>query len=773
MKHLSNYLALRPSLSMLCLLLTAGSLAGCSSSFSTANGTDGPAPLATGEGDVRGGVYGGRQPILGAHVYLYGASNAGYSVPTGSTSPTPISGISLLGNTTGGCDATKNLYADSNGNCYYLTGTYTDPDVPANTVDNPGAFNLSGLYQCNVSSTNAAPGTLPFQQVWIYSIGGDPGVAPPSTGTAPYNPAAALMAGLGTCDQTTNNFSTLPFVYMNEVSTTAFAYAIAPFAYDATHISSVSTNYTTGLANAFANAAQLYDIGGGADPGNHSGARYKTPNGRGATPYVLINSLADILAACVNSNNVSTTDPSGISTPCKDLFVNYTTGSPTASDTANAAILIAKNPGYVQLSGTKPHIFDGLTSTEPWHPAYNDASPYVSPYYGTSVTIPGYPQDLSAAILFTGTGIIQPTGLVAGPLGNVFVGMLGSHTLAQISPLGAVTSSTAGAANKPTTVTMDTYGNLWSVNAGAGDLLEINNNSGSAASGNVTGVFGCEAAGTNCPTVSGTVNTYLAANTLDNEAPGNKLLPMASDGNGNVYIGDGASTAKTQIVQENAALPLLPVTYTSATNSCVTGVSGLAVDQSNNLWVVNGSSVCNLNSVGGNNYTPMSVPGGSGIAIDGSGNAWVTIPAYKSIVEVPPNLATQTVTNGGGVGYAGLVAIDGNSNVFVLSGANTRYNVNTSGYPNLAEFPANNLIAGSSPTPSSPGTYGFQYQKFSYPSGIAIDISGNVWVSSGTTVSGDPYLNSISELIGLAAPTQAPVLNNPGSPEVKSAPESK
>ena len=104
----------------------------------------------------------------------------------------------------------------------------------------------------------------------------------------------------------------MTYVVVNEVSTVAAAYAMAGFATDALHVGSSGTALAQmGIANAFANAANLETIGTGV-------ALATTPAGNGTVPQAEINTLANILAACVNSN--------GTGSACSTLFANAEIG---------------------------------------------------------------------------------------------------------------------------------------------------------------------------------------------------------------------------------------------------------------------------------------------------------------------------------------------------------------------------------------------------------------------------------------------------------------
>src|SRR5271166_5653949 len=123
-------------------------LSGCSSApVRTAN------PVQTSQvqgAALHGKVHGGQQPIVGAGVYLYAANTTGYGglgIPASSSNAS----ISLL-------KSPGYVTTDSNGN-----------------------FSITGDYTCPSAST----------QVYLYSIGGNPG--------AGTNSAASLLAGLGSC----------------------------------------------------------------------------------------------------------------------------------------------------------------------------------------------------------------------------------------------------------------------------------------------------------------------------------------------------------------------------------------------------------------------------------------------------------------------------------------------------------------------------------------------------------------------------------------------
>ena len=236
------------------------------------------------------------------------------------------------------------------------------------TTDANGDFSITGDYNCQNGD-----------QVYLLSTGGNPGL---SAGT--NNAAIALMSALGPCSA----LSSTTFVTVNEVSTVVAAYALAGFMTSPTGLSSSGTTLAkVGVTNAFLNAANLANTTSGA-------VNTATPSGNGSVPAAEINTLADILAACVNSD--------GTGSACSTLFTATTSsGSAAPTNTAQAILNIAHNPG----------INVGAL--------YNLGTP-ISPF---QPTLASAPHDWSVAVTFTGGGLTsQLTGdLNVDGLGNVWV----------------------------------------------------------------------------------------------------------------------------------------------------------------------------------------------------------------------------------------------------------------------------------------------------------------------------------------------------------------
>ena len=187
----------------------------------------------------------------------------------------------------------------------------------------PGQVKTAANGQFSFGPATPYPFTCPSASTQVYLVG---------TGGQPIpgitNSNLALMAGLGNCRDITNS----TFVSINELTTVATAYALQGFM---SGIGSVSTSATniTGLANAVAAINQIVNT----TTGNPSGPAL--PSGA-LLPIAEINTLGDILAACINSAGGVAND----SSPCGTFF-QLTKSPSTPSDTIGAVLNLARNPG--------------------------------------------------------------------------------------------------------------------------------------------------------------------------------------------------------------------------------------------------------------------------------------------------------------------------------------------------------------------------------------------------------------------------------------------
>jgi hypothetical protein len=295
---------------------------------------------------------------------------------------------------------------------------------PTQTTSN-GNFDLPS-YTCTAGS-----------QIYLVGTGG----IPYSTVT---NSNLALMVGLGTCGGTDLN----NFIDVNELTTVASVWALAPFMTGIANIGASSTN-SAGLANAFAAINELVNTANGTVPGPALPA--------GATlPATEINTLADILAQCVNSAGGVAGDGSG----CGDLFnlAPNATGTVYPTDTITAALNIAQNPGRNATNLNK----------------LQSANPVFMPSINANAQV----NDWTLAITYTGGGLNAPTSVATDAAGSVWVTNSGNASVTKLDYLGNAISGangfTAGGFNGPSAIAIDTGGNAWIANMGSNTITELN-----------------------------------------------------------------------------------------------------------------------------------------------------------------------------------------------------------------------------------------------------------------------------------------------------------
>jgi hypothetical protein len=563
---------------------------------------------------LTGSVHGGQQPIAGAHVYLFAANNTGYGQPS----------VSLL-------NAASTGASDSLG-AYILT-------------DANGGFTITGDYACT-----------PNTQVYLYTLGGNPG--------AGVNSAAALLAALGNCPSSGSFVASIPFIQVNEVTTIAAAYAMSGFATDAIHVSSSGTPLALiGIANAFANAANLADISTG-------NALSTTPAGNGTVPQAEIDSLGNILAACVNSAGPG-------STPCSTLFSNTLSGGTSGSapsDTATAAINIAHNPG-----ANVQTLSDLSTPTSPFQP---------TPFRALT--------DFTVAISFADPSLNAVGSIAIDGSGNVWTfntSGSGSNWVAKLSPLGSVLS---GANGYP----------VGSDVASGGQKLAIDQNGNAWLTGS-TYIYRISG--------SGTVSAF-------QPDEGSAYYDIAIDGSGNVWTNSTSGTPNLVELSPSG-------TDLHFTSAAPIGNRALAIDASGTVWTAGGpNSLFGTSITSGTNVNVTgSYPGFIGLAIDSVGDILATsgTPLTPTLTQFTYNSSTNAyspTSNSGGSSTRPLgLAFDGANTVWLASN-----------YPAPSVDAWSSSASGISPVGfymyNPNGAYN------TYPEGIATDPSGDVWITHGSVI---------------------------------------
>jgi sugar lactone lactonase YvrE len=603
-------------------------------------------------------------------VYLFAANTLGYG-GAGLSASSNNASLSLLNAATTGL-------SDSVG-AYVLTNS-------------TGNFSVTGDYSCTLN-----------QQVYLYALGG--------SSRSTTNSAAGLLAVLGSCPGGNSAFAAgTPFVAVNEVSTVAAAYAFAGFATDATHVSSSGTALaTTGIANAFANAANLASISTGA-------ALAVTPAGNGTAPQSTVNTLANILAACINSTGPSFTT-------CSTLFSNAesagSSGTPP-TDTATAAINIAHNPG-----SNVANLYALSTATPPFSPA-----------------LTAQPFDFTVALSFTGGGLNDPFSIAVDGSGNVWTANQGNNTVSQINGVtGAAISPAGGYTGNgltiPFSIAIDPSGNAW-----------VNNMYPSSPPSHVSVFTPAGAVFTGSPFSGGGLSTQ---NSFNATSP----RDVAFDASGNAWFANLSGTATELNGLTGAAIsPSTGYPISTTANS----QSGVAVDSAGHVWIsgMNGNvlyemAVSNGAVLGASAYTAGGLEQPYSIAVDASNNIWLPDNYNPSTlvgntVSKFTSVTTGVAYSGGGILGPDGVAIDGAGNVWVSN------QIDTGGATTAGVAELNNSGAAISPATAytSSATMGG-------PNDVAIDSSGNVWAANAFVPVTYANATNVVEFVGAAAPVVTPI----------------
>jgi streptogramin lyase len=603
---------------------------------------------------LQGVIHGGQQPVVGAKVYLLAAN------PTSGGASISLLSAAKTGNA-----------ADSIGS-YVLSG--------AN-----GGFTISNDYTCTVG-----------QQVYLYTLGGNPG-----GGTA--NPSAGFLTVLGSCPAT-GTFPSSTNLYIDEVTTVVSAYALAPFATDATHVSySGTTLGLTGIQNAFASVANLVSLSTGT-------AYATTPNGNAVVPQTTINTLANILAACTNSAGLN----------CTFLFASAKsagTSGTTPTDTATAAINIAHYPA-------------ANAST-----LYTLQSAVAAPFLPDIATTSG-PADFTLQLNYTGGGIAKPYGIAVDGAGSVWVANYGSTGVSKILASGAFAPGspfTGGGLGPAAAVAIDATGNAWLTNINSSTLSKFSN-SGTALS-TAAGYSGGGIAGPDA---------------------------IAFDANGYVWVGNSTrGTCVSEFTSLGVAIP-----YTGGTRTGCSATFGLAIDANGYVWAVNndGSSIAQLYGSSSASAAAVYRAAGNGgitspdaIAIDSSSHVWVANGSRGSVSVSEYNangtgtnvqaLSGPSGTTGGGLATPYAVAVDGAGNIWFANSAG----------PSISEFNKSGAAVSPASTSTTNGGYIGSNAALSSPYAIAVDGSGNVWVA-------DEGSSTVIQFYGIGSPVVTPIVASLLSP---------
>ena len=679
-------------------------LSGCSNNFDPTQGET----LSTSTVTMQGEVFGGFFPVSGARVFLFSPGTSG--VGGASTS--------LISASTAGSAVDSTSGSITNGARYVLT-------------DSKGGFTFTST-------------CTPGRYVYLYASGG---VA--TTGGA-NNPQIGLMSVVGECPGT-DTVDATPYVRITENTTVAAAYALAGFATDPGHISYTGTALgLVGLGNAFGTATNLFNQlvpVNSTSSVNGFPAATTTVNSTGTIPQTLLNTLSNILVACVNSGNSA----SATTTGCNNLRKNATsdgavgtgptapaTGSFSAdapADTATAMINIAHHP------------FANLTSL--FNLQGTGAGQVYKPALGAA------PTSFVVEVEYTGGGVQAHTtdavnkSIGIDGLGNVWANNYLYSNVSKFSPLGVplspstgftssmtnciLTGTFDGSTKLNTSIALDLSGNAWIGFTSQGDSV-------------------CELS----PTGS-VIFALQTGPTPDASMPQIGIADIAFDATGNAWLVDGSANSDT-----GALLEVSGTTHTLLTTKSGNSLDfpvALAIDapssnagHTGDIWVANYNGVPDsvFTSTGANaSFSPASAGSISepvSTVIDSNGYVW-NLSFDTSSNQSYLSKTSATGTSGTTYTYASLdggitMAMDGAGSVWVAS-LNPSTNMD-----NVITEVSN---SGALLTPAAGYTpLGATASNGLFPFGIAIDGSGNLWYQISNEA-------TLRELVGAAVPVATPL----------------
>ena len=564
------------------------------------------------------------------------------------------------------------------------------------TVGTTG-YGLSPVQLTSTFTDNSGNFALPApscaqasELTYLTAVGGSPG------GTAnPANAQISLIAAIGPCSGAAGTN-----VNVNEVTTVATVYALAKFmAYGLTNNSApgVSVGYlapsTVGITNAFATVNNLVNISTGQ-------AYQYTPNGNGLVPQAEINTLANLLALCVNSSGGTTTD-----TACGALFAQVPSPeypANTLQTALNFALQPANNP-----SGQ----WSLVTTNGPFQP-----------------TLASQPNDWALPVLYTSAGPgIEDLAIDAS--GNIWTANTGINGngggVSELTNLGVPFANSPYLSGNSGIdgIAIDLGGNAWVVNANTAHIVEV-----PPGGGSIFGPFSFQETST--------------------------PIGVAVDNNNNVWVVNSGSSSVTEMSNAGA---------TSAAISPSGGYTGgnlsnpwdVAIDESGNAWVTNwgGNSLTKITPAGSlSNSTGSGLATPQGIAVDQSGNLWIDNSDSATVVEFNSSGSqSATVSPGGSFRTNGAYdAVDGASNIWVPDPPST----------GLVEINSSGTVA--SPASGYQGPLqtitGSSTANLNTPQVARIDQSGNVWVGDFSPIPISSNKNAyVTEFIGLGVPTVEPL----------------
>jgi hypothetical protein len=474
------------------------------------------------------------------------------------------------------------------------------------------------------------------------------------------------------------------------------------------------TVLSTGLSSTQFEASVTHANGSATEAGAFSAGSVTA-----APESAKLNTIADILASCVNT---ATGGTAGDSTNCGMLFSGVVSATGTLpTDTLQAAVYMSLNPTSTNSNTDWPLPTGTCTSNLCSLFALAASNP---PFVGVSTQ----PTDWTVGIQYTSsTALSFPQNLAIDAGGNVWVINANGKTdnLAELSPTGSpVVIAAATTTQQYRSDAIDTNGNVWF-----------------ATSSSPSSTF-----------------EYKTSGALTSSTSYSSPYAIAIDVSNDVFVGRNSSTScTTTAVGEFTADSLTSLTSFGCPATTADTFAYMAADASGNLWITNAagsggsgyitevtgipSTVTYTAISAGGSVPSLSEPFGVAVGAGGS-NIWIANAGTSAnyLTEMTSATAGTDFGSAASLNKPTFLAVDGAGNVWASD--------NMSAPASVSELSSTGAVLSQV---SGNGAVGYSHAGLVSSYGIGVDPSGNVWVANNTATGG------VFEIVGAAAPTVTPI----------------